>query len=53
MSHVTYIRLLKERSVLAVNFNRGAAGDHISLMNVYNQWQAEILKSQRYRQFIK
>ena len=33
----------KEKAVHAdnarVNFNRGAAGDHLSLMNVYNQWQ--------------
>ena len=33
----------KEKAVHAdnarVNFNRGAQGDHISLMNVYNQWQ--------------
>ena len=33
----------KEKAVHAdnakINFNRGAAGDHISLMNVYNQWQ--------------
>ena len=33
----------KEKAVHAdnarVNFNRGAMGDHISLMNVYNQWQ--------------
>lgn len=33
----------KEKAVHAdnakINFNRGAMGDHISLMNVYNQWQ--------------
>jgi len=33
----------KEKAVHAdnakINFNRGALGDHISLLNVYNQWQ--------------